>query len=177
VAAAGQDVIAVVDLAYRAACEQVVAKLDTSAPGEMVIAGACFGELERGAVLAERANRRRRRDLRERLKRGGNLRAGQLVVAVPALGADLHQAALYQAAQVRRRGCRPDPGAAGKLPGRQCHTGGQRIEHRRPRGIPDKHRDGREVAITALLACRVVAHDTSVPQARFGAGQNVLAAP
>jgi len=127
--------------------QQAVAQLHTTPSGQVVVARPRLEHAAGDALLLQRANRSRRRNLGNGLQHGGHLRVDDLVVSMPALHPDPDQPALGQPAQVRGSGTGTHRGPPGQLPRRQRPTTTQRREHRRTRRIVDQVRDRGEVPI------------------------------
>lgn len=167
----GESVVVTIDGPKGPNRQQPVAELDAAPAGEVVVAGASLGEGGRIATLPQRADRHRRRDLGQRLEHGCDVRPGELVVAMAALRALAHQAAVDEPAQVRRGGRRTDACASSQFPGGERPAVGQRDEHRRPGSIAEE--PGRRGEVQVPWAR--LGHVHRLTHAHFGACQSVFA--
>ena len=103
----------------RLAIQQVAHDSDPEAARDMVIARAGRAQPRRAGALPKRSDGPRRREAHKMFEQLADLRTGQPVVAVPAMGLDRQQARAGQLAEVAA-GCRPaDARFVGEDAGRQ----------------------------------------------------------
>ena len=118
----------------------------------------------RARAVAQRADRRGGRDARERLDQLRDLRAGEPVVAVAALGDDGEEPGVDEPPEVLAGGRRRDARLRGEHARRQRATVAEREQHPRPRALAEDRAEGGEVGVSG--------HEVSVGPQRFGGGRN-----
>jgi hypothetical protein len=151
----------------RAFGDQRLHQRDAETAGEVVVTRARGPDRVRARTFAERAHGRGGGDTRERLDQLRDLRAGEPVIAVAALGDDGEQARVDEPPEVLAGGRRRDARLRGEHPGRQRAPVPERQKHPhpRPRPLAEDGTEGCEI--------RVAVHDLRLDPRSFGAGRSV----
>ena len=115
----------------------------------MVVTRARGPDRVRARTFAERAHGRGGGDTRERLDQLRDLRAGEPVVAVAALGDDGEQPRVDEPPEVLAGGRRRDARLRGEHARRQRAPVAEREQHPRPRPLAEDGAEGGEIRVAA----------------------------